>query len=288
MTDNNSHTANNSSFPPSDWVETTLGDVCILINRGITPNYSETEGITILNQKCIRNWVVSFDDARKTTKFLEEKLLIDGDILINSTGVGTLGRVAQIKLIKDKLTADSHVSIVRPNQNKVDKIFLGYLLKGSEKIIEYMAEGSTGQTELSRIKLNSLLILLPPLPEQQAIASVLSAFDDKIELLREQNRLLEEMEQTIFGEWFGKYGVDDELPEGWRVGKLGEKFDITIGRTPPRAESQWFSDMPTGKKWISIKDIGNSGTYIFDTSEYLTDEAIEKFIVKSLNVCVKI
>ena len=119
--------------------------------------------------------------------------------------------------------------------------------------------------------------VFPPLPEQQAIASVLSAFDDKIELLREQNKTLEEMGQTIFQEWFGKYRVDDELPQGWRVGKLGEEFNITIGRTPPRAESQWFSDTPTGKKWISIKDIGNSGTYIFDTSEFLTDEAIEKF-----------
>lgn len=48
------------------------------------------------------------------------------------------------------------------------------------------------------------------------------------------------------------------LPEGWRVGKLGEEFDISIGRTPPRAESEWFSNKPIGKKWISIKDMVNS------------------------------
>ena len=74
--------------------------------------------------------------------------------------------------------------------------------------------------------------------------------------------------------------IDSELgkiPEGWRVGKLGGEFDITIGRTPPRLETEWFSDKPTGKKWISIKDIGNSEMYISNTSEYLTDEAIEKF-----------
>jgi type I restriction enzyme S subunit len=59
----------------------------------------------------------------------------------------------------------------------------------------------------------------------------LSAFanDEKIELLREQNKTLEEMGQVIFQEWFGKYGVDDELPEGWRVGKLGEVVDLLNG-----------------------------------------------------------
>src|SRR5690554_689225 len=120
-------------------------------------------------------------------------------------------------------------------------------------------------------------INLPPLPEQKSIAQVLTAFDDKIENLRAQNQTLETFAQTIFQEWFGKYQVGDELPEGWRVGKLGEEFNISIGRTPPRKETQWFSDTPTGKKWISIKDIGNCGVYIENTSEYLTDEAIEKF-----------
>jgi type I restriction enzyme S subunit len=67
---------------------------------------------------------------------------------------------------------------------------------------------------------------LPPLPEQQAIASVLSSLDDKIELLREQNKTLEKLAQTIFKEWFGKYQVGDEMPEGWRVGKLGDVINI--------------------------------------------------------------
>ena len=60
---------------------------------------------------------------------------------------------------------------------------------------------------------------VPP-QEQKAIAKVLTAFDDKIELLQAQNKTLEAMAQTIFKEWFGKYQVGDELPEGWRVGKF--------------------------------------------------------------------
>ncbi len=70
-------------------------------------------------------------------------------------------------------------------------------------------------------------ILLPPIPEQRAIADILSSFDAKIELLREQNHTLENTAQTIFQEWFGKYSIEspEELPEGWRVGKLGEVIE---------------------------------------------------------------
>jgi len=102
------------------------------------------------------------------------------------------------------------------------------------------------------------------------------------------NTLLENLAKMIFKEWFVNFNYPDatgemvdselgEIPKGWRVGKLGEEFDITIGRTPPRKEQHWFSKVPTGKKWSSIKDIVNSGLYLFETSEYITDEAISKF-----------
>lgn len=69
----------------------------------------------------------------------------------------------------------------------------------------------------------------------------------------------------------------DGLPKGWRIGKLGEVCEVQIGRTPPRMQTQWFSLDKNDVKWISIKDMGQSGVYIFSTSEYLTNEAIEKF-----------
>lgn len=135
----------------------------------------------------------------------------------------------------------------------------------------------TTRASLNGDSIKRMSFLFPSIPEQKAIAKVLTAFDDKIENLRAQNETLEQTAQTIFTEWFGKYQIGDELPEGWRVGKIGEEFNISIGRTPPRKETQWFSDKPIGKKWISIRDIGNCGVYIENTSEYLTDEAIEKF-----------
>ncbi len=77
---------------------------------------------------------------------------------------------------------------------------------------------------LNKSNFENLSFLLPPLREQRAIADMLSSFDAKIELLREQNETLEKTAQTTFHEWFGRYSVEspEELPEGWRMGKLGE------------------------------------------------------------------
>jgi type I restriction enzyme, S subunit len=146
----------------------------------------------------------------------------------------------------------------------------------------------TAQPQLPIRDLRTFQIILPPLAEQRAITAVLSPLDQKIQLLREQNAALEALAQTIFKEWFVRFHyphatgemVDSELgkiPKGWRIGTLGDEFDITIGRTPPRKETQWFSKTPTGKKWASIKNIVKSGVYIFETSEYITDEAIKRF-----------
>ncbi len=233
---------------PEEWEEKRLGEVICYLSRWITPKYSENLGKNecyILNQRCIRDNNVSYNNSRfnnlEKRKVSIEKTLQELDILICSTGVWTLGRVAQIKNIPDKTTVDSHVTIVRA-ENCIDKVFLGFLLRWKESIIESLAEGSTWQTELPRKKLERLKILFPPLPEQKAIASLLSAFDDKIELLREENETLEEIGKSVFKEWFGKYKVGDELPEGWRVGKLGEIVELAYGRalkTEDRTNS-WF------------------------------------------------
>lgn len=211
---------------PEGWVETSLIEVANYINRGVTPKYSEHEGICVLNQRCIRDRKVSFENARlnnlKLRRVPDDKIVKLWDVLICSTGTGTLGRVAQIKEVIGPTTVDSHVTIVRPNEG-IDKSFFGQLLGGKEREIEFMAEGSTGQTELPRKKLGELPLLIPTsLQEQKALAQVLTAFDAKIENLRAQNQTLETLAQTIFKEWFGKYQMGDDLPEGWRVATLGE------------------------------------------------------------------
>jgi len=97
------------------------------------------------------------------------------------------------------------------------------------------------------------------------------------------------MAQTLFKEWFVYYRfpgvgkmVDSELgmiPEGWEVKSIQEISDVAIGRTPPRKESEWFSIDKSDWKWVSIRDMGNSGIYISETAECLTKRAVVKFNV---------
>lgn len=115
----------------SEWKTYKLGEIASFISRGVTPSYSD-DGVIVINQKCIRDGKVSYEQARFTNptikKISNDKYLQSYDVLINSTGQGTLGRVGQVKEITQLTTVDSHVTIVRPS-NKVDSTYLGYFLK---------------------------------------------------------------------------------------------------------------------------------------------------------------
>lgn len=136
----------------------------------------------------------------------------------------------------------------------------------------YGNTNDTVQPTLNLSSLKNLVLSIPDLPEQKAIAAILSSLDDKIDLLHRQNKTLEQMAETLFKQWFVVEAGDD-----WEEKPLKELVDIAIGRTPPRQQHQWFSTNPEDIKWISIKDLGNDGTYIFKTSEYLTQSAVEQF-----------
>lgn len=164
--------------------EVKLSELASYISRGITPSYTELDGVCVINQKCIRNGTLSLAEARmhneSKKKISNDKMVQLMDILVNSTGTGTLGRVAQVTS-KIRATVDSHVTIVRPSK-EVNPLFLGYAVKWRKPYIEALAEGSTGQTELSRFRLgDEITIPLPSLAVQKGIAETLYAIDCKIE-----------------------------------------------------------------------------------------------------------
>jgi type I restriction enzyme S subunit len=157
-------------------------------------------------------------------------------------------------------------------------------------------DNSSAVPGLNREDAYNTQIPIPPLSEQKQIAEILSSLDEKIELNRRMNKTLEEIGKGLFKRWFvdfefpnedgkpykssGGKMVDSELgeiPEGWVLGTLEDIADVSIGRTPPRKESIWFTENPRDIKWISIKDLGNSGVFVTSSSEYLTSEAVKKF-----------
>lgn len=232
----------------AEWRSAPLGEFASFINRGGAPAYVETGGILVLNQKCVRVDGVHLERARRTDPSIrpvqESRLLRPMDVLVNSTGVGTLGRVAQVLRLTEPTTVDSHITIVRPGDG-VDGRFLGFALRCRQSEIEAMAEGSTGQTELSRARLASLTLHVPPLRLQSAIGRILGALDDKIELNRQMNRTLEEMAQALFKSWFIDFDGHDALmeselgpiPRGWRVAPLVEQTEyLRRGISPAYVE----------------------------------------------------
>ena len=157
----------------SPWPKTTIGDITSLVVRGITPNYNDATDQLVINQKCIRNHIVDLTPARRhLPKAITEKWLIKGDLLINSTGEGTLGRAAQVWFVPNNLTVDSHVTIVRP-KTAVLRNYIGLWGLTHEAEIESLHTGSTGQTELPRERVKEMEL---PLPDE----STLSRFNELI------------------------------------------------------------------------------------------------------------
>jgi type I restriction enzyme S subunit len=237
-----------------EWRERPLEEICAFLNRGAAPSYVDREGLIVLNQKCVRDGRVLLDQARRTDstvkRISKERILKPFDVLVNSTGVGTLGRVAQVLTLPEAATVDSHITIVRADPQKVFPRYLGFALRKYQPEIEALAEGSTGQTELSRARLAQFRVALPPLAEQRAIAHILGTLDDKIELNRRMSQTLEEMARAIFKSWFvdfdpvrAKAAVRREHPD-WTNAQVSRAAIVGArGNVPLRPEiAELFPD----------------------------------------------
>ncbi len=168
---------------PSDWEASTIGAVTSYLNRGVPPSYDKNSAKRVVNQKCIRDRQLSLEQARNlANEVSSEKWLQKGDVLINSTGTGTLGRVAQVREELDSVTVDTHVTIVRPNAG-IFPWFFGQQLLRMEALFESLGEGATNQTELKRDRIRDTNFLLPS-------PQIMAAFDEKVEPMIEQIEVL--------------------------------------------------------------------------------------------------
>ena len=181
-----------------EWKIKTVGELTSYISKGIPPKYTDKKTnstIVVLNQKCNRDYKISYEQSRlhDTTKKAvpTDKVLQYGDVLINSTGTGTAGRIAQFFNNDISTTVDGHMIIMRASK-EIDYLYYGYALKSYQKKIESFAEGSTGQTEINKQRLQEELLIKYPqnIDLQRSIALILKNIDDKIEL---NNRINENL-----------------------------------------------------------------------------------------------
>ncbi|MBM0128992.1 restriction endonuclease subunit S [Segatella copri] len=275
-----------------EWKEVRLGDVCEIITGFPFPGkkYSK-EGIRVVRGDNVTIGNLRWDaekDKRWNEPFdkTEYYSLQANDIVIGMDGSRVGKNKARIKKEDLPLLLAQRVACVRHNE-LAEQDYLYYNIF-SKKFIDYVNSIHTGSAipHISQKQIEDYKILLPDLETQRRIASILSSLDRKIELNNKINADLEEMAQAIFKNWFvdfepfkdGKF-VDSELgmiPEGWKVGRADDFYQINIGKTPPRKEHIWFSTNPADKIWVSIANMGNSGIFISDSSEYLTKEAVDR------------
>lgn len=138
---------------------------------------------------------------------------------------------------------NQHIFKVLPNADYCLPEFFYYLMKYLKPNFIGIARNkqTTGLGHVTKADLKNIEVGIPPLAEQRRIAGILGALDDKIELNRKMNRTLEEMAQALFKSWFidfdGHTDFQDSplgpIPKGWKVGCLGDDFDLTMGQSPP-------------------------------------------------------
>jgi type I restriction enzyme S subunit len=260
----------------SNYREVKLGDL-VTIRRGASPRpiqdyISRTHGIPWI--KIADATAANGKYIKKTKEFIKEEgakysvKVHQGDLILSNSATPGLPKFVNMEAcIHDGW-------LLLTGFKEIDKEYLYYLLLSKQTELIHSARGTVFknlQTDIVR----DVVISLPPLPEQKRISNILSSFDNKIELLRKENNTLEDIAQSIFKEWFVKYNfpnkdgkpyrdnngkmIDSELgliPEGWRVGKLGDGNLVKLGDGNYSSKYPKQSDfIENGIPFISNKDI---------------------------------
>ena len=188
--------------------------------KGEKYSFVEMKDIDGITKYCIASQERPFSSGSK---------FINGDTLFaRITPCLENGKIAQVRNLKNNIGFGSTEFLVfRGKKNVSDSDFIFYLAKWEEirDFAEKNMEGTSGRQRVNKNCFSGLKISLPPLPEQKAIASVLSSLDDKIDLLQRQNTTLEAMAETLFRQWF-----IEEAQEEWEEKTLGEFFPIKTGK----------------------------------------------------------
>ncbi len=272
----------------SNWKMVPLGNVCEIKNGyAFKSKDFSPYGIPVIKIKNVKpNQIITndFSYVPEAIANAKSKWLISKDeILLTMTGnradgspESWVGKAARFTL-DGKYLLNQRVSAIKSSSDELDTEYLGYYLSSWESQLYFIkhSNSSGGQANISPTIVKEYNILLPPIDKQKQIVSILRSLDDKIELNNKINENLLEQVLSLYRRMFVKTVNDQRL-----VCRSDEYFDISIGKTPPRKEPEWFSHEPTDRVWVSIADMGNCGVYIGDSSEYLTHEAVERFNVK--------
>lgn len=268
------------------WKECKLGDFVDITNGFAfkSTNFLEIptdNALPVLKIKNVANGDANIDAVQYHEYYdsLKKYLISYGDILIALTGnhpqamTQVVGQSSRYKLNQLALLNQRVAKI--ESKNNMSKDYLYYFLKDSTTH-DYLAShssGSANQANISKSDIENLDILLPPLPEQKAIAAVLSGLDDKIDLLHRQNKTLESMAEALFRQWFV-----EEADESWEEKPLDFIANYLNGiacqKYPPKNE---IDRIPV----LKIKELKGGFT---ENSDWSTTDIPKEYIIQSGDV----
>ena len=223
---------------PQGWEWARLGAICSYIQRGKGPVYAENSEHKVISQKCVRWWGLDLTPARFITpesfaKYETVRFLQVGDLLWNSSGTGTIGRVCLVPSEQGKagLVADSHVTVVRAMQ--IDSSFLWRWIQSPyvQSEIEGSASGTTNQIELNTSTVVNHLIPLPPLAEQSRIVTRVEELMCLCDALEAKGQLEAAQHAQLVSTLLGQLTASStpgELHDNWQ--RVAQHFDLLLDR----------------------------------------------------------
>jgi type I restriction enzyme, S subunit len=303
-----------------NWTTYKLTEVCTKIGSGATPKGGKSayisEGISLIRSQNVLDFTFTEDGLafinEAQAKALANVEVQERDVLVNITG-DSVARICQVPVEYLPARVNQHVAILRADTSKLSPEFLKYSLLTKYNKDRLLSLASTGATRnaLTKGMLEDFEISAPEdVVVQNRIAEILSALDDKIELNRRMNQTLEQMAQTLFRQYFVDGIDEDNLPEGWREGKLSEVLDLVYGKALKQGDRKGGEFPVVGSsgivgyhnafisegKGIVVGRKGNAGAVIWldkkfypiDTTYYVVDQLqvedlyFHYFLLKSL------
>jgi len=271
-----------------NWKTYKLSELTTKIGSGATPSggkeaYKEN-GVSLIRSQNVLDFSFSINGLAfiddKQAKALNNVAVESRDILLNITG-DSVARVCQVPDEWLPARVNQHVAILRADQEVLNPEYLLYYLltkKSKDHLLTLASAGAT-RNALTKVMIEEFEVILPPLQEQKAIAAILSAIDDKIELNLQMNKTLEEMAMALYKHWFVDFGpfqngkfVESELgmiPEGWEVRSIGEFVKHQKGFA---FKSSWYQDQ--GKIIVRVSDTTSNSIDLSTCNKISEEQAL--------------
>ena len=202
------------------------------------------------------------------------RLAKQGSILILTRGSGLFNDIP-ICLAEKDLAFNQDIKCLNSCTSIDNKFIFYWLLSQKEYLSTKVGSTGIGAGKFDTDILMNLMVPIFSTEVRNRIVAIADSISEKIATNLAINENLERQAMALYRKMFVETNNDAR-----RECRADEYFDISIGKTPPRKEAQWFSMNPIDCIWVSISDMGRCGMYIADSSEYLTHESVDKFNIK--------